>query len=102
MAKGYNYRLDEMRTALSLVQLKRLEPGNAKRRELPHAYRAKLKGLDNLEVPFGNAPTGSANQLFPILLRDRAERMDFMAALARQGIQTSIHQPPVHLYAFFR
>jgi dTDP-4-amino-4,6-dideoxygalactose transaminase len=102
VAKGYNYRLDEMRAALGLVQLKRLEPGNARRRELTHAYRAKLKDLDNLEVPFGNAPAGSAHHLFPILLGESAERADFMAALAKQGIQTSIHYPPVHLFSYYR
>ena len=44
VAKGYNYRLDEMRAALGLVQLERLEAGNARRRELTQAYRAKLTG----------------------------------------------------------
>jgi dTDP-4-amino-4,6-dideoxygalactose transaminase len=102
VAKGYNYRLDEMRAALGLVQLKRLGPGNARRRELTHTYRAKLKDLDNLEVPFLDAPDGSAHHLFPILLKDPAGRADFMAALAKQGIQTSIHYPPVHLFSYYR
>jgi dTDP-4-amino-4,6-dideoxygalactose transaminase len=69
---------------------------------LTHAYCAKLKDLDNLVVPFGNAPAGSAHHLFPILLKDRADRADFMAALAKQGIQTSIHYPPVHLFSYYR
>ena len=102
VAKGYNYRLDEMRAALGLVQLKRLESGNARRRDLTQAYRAKLKDLDYLEVPFRDAPDGSAHHLFPILLKDPAGRADFMAALAKQGIQTSIHYPPVHLFSYYR
>ena len=102
VAKGYNYRLDEMRAALGLVQLKRLESGNARRRELTHAYRAKLKDPDHLEVPFENAPAGSTHHLFPILLKDPARRAEFMAALAKQGIQTSIHYPPVHLFSYYQ
>lgn len=102
VAKGYNYRLDEMRAALGLVQLQRLESGNATRRDLTHAYRGKLKDLDHIEVPFRDAPDGSAHHLFPILLKDPAKRTDFMAALARQGIQTSIHYPPVHLFSYYR
>jgi dTDP-4-amino-4,6-dideoxygalactose transaminase len=102
VARGYNYRLDEMRSALGLVQLKRLEPGNARRQELTYAYRAQLKELDHLEVPFRDFPGGSSHHLFPILLRDRAGRKDFMAALARQSIQTSIHYPPVHLFSHYR
>lgn len=102
VARGYNYRLDEMRAALGLVQLQRLQTGNARRRELTDAYRAKLKDLDYLEVPFRDAPAGSAHHLFPILLRDRDRRTDFMAAVAQQGIQTSIHYPPVHLFTYYR
>jgi dTDP-4-amino-4,6-dideoxygalactose transaminase len=101
-ARGYNYRLDEMRAALGMVQLARLEPGNARRRELTRAYRDKLRGLESLEVPFLDAPDGSAHHLFPILLKENAQRKDFMAALARQGIQTSIHYPPVHLFSYYR
>jgi dTDP-4-amino-4,6-dideoxygalactose transaminase len=102
VARGYNYRLDEMRSALGLVQLKRLEPGNARRQELTYAYRAQLKDLHHLEVPFRDFPGGSAHHLFPILLRDRGRRTDFMAALAQQSIQTSIHYPPVHLFSYYR
>jgi dTDP-4-amino-4,6-dideoxygalactose transaminase len=102
VARGYNYRLDEMRAALGLVQLDRLESGNARRRELTEAYRAQLQDLEGLEIPFRDVPAGSAHHLFPILLRDPARRADFMAALARQGIQTSIHYPPVHLFSYYR
>ena len=102
VAKGYNYRLDEMRAALGLVQLKRLELWNAKRRDLTHAYRGKLKDLDHIEVPFRDAPDGSAHHLFPILLKDPVRRADFMAALAQQGIQTSIHYPPVHAFSHYK
>ncbi len=102
VARGYNYRLDEMRAALGLVQLDRLTSGNARRRELTEAYRVQLQDLDGLEIPFREAPAGSAHHLFPILLREPAQRGDFMAALAREGIQTSIHYPPVHLFSYYR
>ena len=102
VARGYNYRLDEMRSALGLVQLNRLEPGNARRQEVTYAYRAKLEDLDHLVVPFRDFPGGSAHHLFPILLRDCGGRTDFMAALAQQSIQTSIHYPPVHLFSYYR
>ena len=102
VARGYNYRLDELRAALGLVQLHKLPSANARRRELTEAYRAQLPDLDRLEIPFRDAPAGSAHHLFPILLREPSQRADFMAALARQGIQTSIHYPPVHLFSYYR
>lgn len=102
VARGYNYRLDEMRATLGIVQLARLNQGNVRRRELTYAYRQRLGGLARLEVPFLDAPDGSAYHLFPILLKEKVQRRDFMAALARQGIQTSIHYPPVHLFSYYR
>ena len=102
VARGYNYRLDEMRAALGLIQLSRLAPGNARRRELTRAYQPRLSGLAGLKLPFLNAPEGSAHHLFPVLLAEPAARADFMATLARQGIQTSIHYPPVHLFSYYR
>jgi dTDP-4-amino-4,6-dideoxygalactose transaminase len=101
VSKGYNYRLDEMRAALGIVQLRRLEAGNAKRRELALIYRDKLKNLSYVEIPFLGAPKGSTHHLFPILLRDRVRRADFMTTLAGQGIQTSIHYPPVPGFSYY-
>jgi len=100
--KGYNYRLDEMRAALGIVQLKRLEEGNAKRRNLALRYQEILQNMQSLELPFAGAPEGSTYHLFPVLLKDGTQRPDFMAALARQGIQTSVHYPPVHLFSYYR
>src|SRR5208337_1045721 len=101
VARGYNYRLDEMRAALGIVQLRRVELGNAKRREITLSYRENLKNSEFLEIPFLGAPEGSVHHLFPVLLRDETRRADFMAALAGQGIQTSIHYPPVHRFSSY-
>ena len=101
VARGYNYRLDEMRAALGIVQLRRVKAENAKRRELVFIYRDKLKNFDYVEIPFLGAPEGSTHHLFPILLRDGSRRTDFMVALAKQGIQTSIHYPPVHRFSSY-
>ena len=103
VAKGYNYRLDEMRAAWAWWPTE--APGTGKRSTTgvdSCLHRAKLKDLDNIEVPFGDTPDGLAHHLFPILLKEPAERANFMAALAQQGIQTSIHYPPVHLFSYYR
>jgi dTDP-4-amino-4,6-dideoxygalactose transaminase len=102
VARGYNYRLDEMRAALGMVQLQRLEEGNRRRRELTLAYHDQLRGLKEIEIPFQEAPEGSTHHIFPILLKDGARRPEFMATLARQGIQTSIHYPPIHRFTHYQ
>jgi dTDP-4-amino-4,6-dideoxygalactose transaminase len=101
-ARGYNYRLDELRAALGLVQLRRLAAGNAKRRELTRRYREALQPMSELELPFLNAPEGSSHHLFPVLLRDPRLRGDFMQHLAQDGIQTSVHYPPIPRFSFYQ
>jgi dTDP-4-amino-4,6-dideoxygalactose transaminase len=102
VARGYNYRIDEMRAALGTVQLERLERGNALRWDLIRSYREQLSSPGFLELPFLEAAPGSAHHLFPILLKEGLDRPAFMQTLARQGIQTSIHYPPVHHFSHYR
>jgi dTDP-4-amino-4,6-dideoxygalactose transaminase len=90
-----------MRAALGMVQLRKVEAGNTKRREIILTYREKLKNLQFIEIPFLAAPEGSAHHLFPVLLQDGVRRADFMATLAGQGIQTSIHYPPIHRFSSY-
>jgi len=101
VSRGYNYRLDEMRAALGTVQLGKVKAGNAKRREITLTYRERLNNLEFMEIPFLAAPEGSVHHLFPVLLREGTRRADFMAALAGQGIQTSIHYPPIHRFSSY-
>lgn len=102
VALGYNYRIDEMRSALGLVQLARLEAGNHRRQELVDNYRRALAGLPGLSVPFRDWPHVSSNYIFPILLDDASRRPAFIESLKAEGIQTSIHYPPIHLFAYYR
>ncbi|MDI6853492.1 MAG: DegT/DnrJ/EryC1/StrS family aminotransferase [Deltaproteobacteria bacterium] len=103
VAQGYNYRLDDLRAALGLVQLARLEAANQERRRLTLFYREKLQELGRVEIPFlAEKVDTSSCHIFPILLPTTADRSRFMAHLAESGIQTSIHYPPVHNFTYYR
>jgi dTDP-4-amino-4,6-dideoxygalactose transaminase len=101
VALGFNYRIDEPRAALANARLKRLDAENARRAELASRYR------ETLTMP-GVAPTlpprdglRSSHHLFTILLDEEIERDELRRALARRGIQTSLHYPPVHLMTLY-
>ncbi len=102
VAPGYNYRIDEMRSALGLVQLTRLEDSNRRRQAIVDSYRETLRRIPGLSVPFAGWPYVSSNYIFPILLDDSARRSRFIEALRSEGIQTSIHYPPIHLFTYYR
>src|SRR5256714_2588439 len=49
---GFNYRLDEVRAVLGLVQLRRLPEENAARGRILAGYREALAGEHGLTMPF--------------------------------------------------
>jgi dTDP-4-amino-4,6-dideoxygalactose transaminase len=103
VAHGFNYRLDEIRAAVGLVQLRRLEERNVARAQIVARYRGALDGLGGIEMPFPPAAESKpAHHLAAILLPPRRSRGEVRAALAERGIQTSVHYPPTHRFSSFR
>jgi dTDP-4-amino-4,6-dideoxygalactose transaminase len=99
---GYNYRFDEMRAAIGLIQLKKLELNNQKRATASRLYREKLAAIEELHIPFGEVQARSAHHLFPIILGTNIDRHAFMEFMQANGIQTSIHYPPIHTFSGYR
>ncbi|NUQ84515.1 MAG: DegT/DnrJ/EryC1/StrS family aminotransferase [Anaerolineales bacterium] len=100
---GYNYRIDEIRSSLGREQLKKLPRNNRLRREKTALYRQLLAELSpEIVVPFEEHPGVSACHLLPILLPDGTPRESFMENMKAQGIQTSIHYPPIHRFSAYR
>lgn len=99
---GYNYRLDELRAAIGLSQLDRLLGWNSKRRELTKIYRRLIEEqVPNIRVPFEPGHASSAH-LMPILLPPEADKELLMRILRKDGIQTSIHYPPIHKFTLYQ
>ncbi len=98
---GFNYRIDEIRSALGRVQLSKLNANNARRKAITHAYWQGLSGC-GIGLPFQNTPGIPSYHIFPILLPEGADRKAFIDAMRAVGVQTSIHYPPIHTFTFFR
>ncbi len=92
---GLNYRMDEMRAAIGLVQLDKLPAGNARRKELTERYRHNLAD-SGIAIPFANLQVDhvSAYHILPVLLPVETERNAVVEGLKAEGIQSSIHYPP--------
>ena len=99
---GFNYRLDELRAAVGLVQLHHLPEWNRMRKALAQAYRQKLSSeAPSILVPFDEGHPTTAH-LMPVVLPENCRREAVMDSLRRSGIQSSIHYPPVHLFSYYR
>ena len=99
---GYNYRIDEIRAALGTVQLSKLERNNERRRHLTQIYRDLLQELPQISVPFSDHPGITSAHIMPILLPLGSNRVEFMENMKSQGIQTSIHYPPIHKFTSYQ
>jgi len=98
---GYNYRIDEIHSALGLVQLGKLENNNARRKDITGQYREGL-AASGVGLPFRDCRGRPAYHIFPILLPEGVDRLKFIEAMKLDGIQTSIHYPPVHKFSYYR
>ena len=99
---GYNYRTTEIQSALGLVQLKKLDRNNRKRKRLVEIYMNGLQRIEEISIPFSQLKGHPSYHLFPILVAPRIDRNKVMERLKSFGIQTSLHYPPAHLFSFYR
>lgn len=97
LAHGYNYRIDDLHSALGREQLKKLDRNNQRRREMTALYWQKLQPLESRGwiVPFRKTATleFSACHLLTVVAPDADTRWRCAEALKAAGIQTSLHYP---------
>ncbi len=101
---GFNYRLDEPRSALALSRLARLEQDIETRRGLVREYRRRLAEIDGVIVPYRDEDVAQSScYVMPILVRE-AERRDEVRELlrTRHGVQTSVFYPAIHEFTAYR
>lgn len=102
VAPGLNYRIDEMRSALGLVQLSKLDKANQSRTDLVHHYYERLDGVKGITIPFRNFTRGKPNfHIMPIMLDDNIDRVKLITSMKEDGIQTSIHYPVIQKFTAY-
>jgi dTDP-4-amino-4,6-dideoxygalactose transaminase len=98
---GFNYRLDELRAALGVVQISRLDELNDARAKLAARYRERL-AAGRFAIPSFGERGRSAHHLAPVLARSTDERNRARARLREQQIQSSVHYPAIHRFSYYR
>lgn len=98
---GFNYRLDEVRAAIGIEQLKKLPAATEKRISAAKMLRETISnlGIGGLEIPFATPRGNPAHHLFAILLPPHVNRSAFRQKMAANGIQTSVHYPPLYRFS---
>ena len=101
---GFNYRMPELSAAIARAQLRKLTQHNAVRNRLFARYVKKLGNAPALTLPFASTvdQDPGSRHLMPIVLKCPEDRLNFREALKRQGIQSSLHYPPIYSFSYYR
>ena len=101
---GYNYRMDDIRASIGIVQLDKIGNDLIKRDKVRQQYIALLSSFEDIIVPFQDCIEFSSNYIFPIVLKNSSveKRNMVRLKLAESGIQTSVHYPPVHRFSIYK
>ena len=98
---GYNYRLDEIRAAIGIEQLKKQAGFTTTRKKIDARYRNLLaEKAPSIRIPFADYVGDTCYHIFPVLVP--GDRETIMHALKKQGIQTSIHYKPIHAFTSYQ
>jgi len=91
---GINSRMDEIQAAITGINLKHVDDGNAEHNEIAAKYIAGIKN-SKIKIPEVRPNTYHVFHVFPLICDDRKALHDY---LEEQGIHTQIHYPiPCHL-----
>ncbi|MDQ0090663.1 perosamine synthetase [Paenibacillus anaericanus] len=95
---GYKYHMNDLQAAIGLVQLKKLDQLNGRRREIAERYQAELKDLQWMELPEEKPYAKSSWHLFQIKFIEENLRDRMITHLQEHNIATGVHYYPCHLH----
>lgn len=98
---GYNYRLTDIQAILGLSQLQRLDDYVARRHAIAKRYDDLLAALP-LVLPYQSPNAHSALHLYPVQIKDAAQRRKVFEGMRTAGVGVNVHYIPVHLQPYYR
>jgi perosamine synthetase len=100
---GFNYRLDDVRAAIGLGQLEKLDEILALRSSVAERYGELLGDIEGLELP---CPDDAEHErswfVYVVALPPGTNREAVIAALGERGVQTARYLPCIHLQPYMR
>jgi dTDP-4-amino-4,6-dideoxygalactose transaminase len=102
---GYKYNMTDIAAAIGLHQLARSDWLLERRREIAQRYTEAFSRWPELETPPNPAHVEHAWHLYMLRLRPEQLTMtrdEFIQALTKANIGSSVHFIPLHLHPFYR
>ena len=101
---GYNYRLDEIRAALGITQLKRIKKINELRKKASLYYYKNLLNIPGIILPDMVNDKSHSYHLYTIRVKSpyKLSRNQLFKKLKDNGIRTTVYWMPVHKYTAYQ
>ena len=101
---GYKYNLTDVQAALALAQMRRADTMRARREQIAARYTAALSGVEGVRTPEAAPGVRHAWHLYQIEMADgaRIDRNGLALKLREDGIGTSVHFKPLHLFPWYQ
>lgn len=102
---GYKYNLTDIAAAIGIEQLKKCDRFVEARRRIASMYHESFADLPEIRRPGCGPDVQHAWHLYVIQLeleRLRITRNEFIEALKKENIGTSVHFIPLHLHPYYR
>lgn len=102
---GYNFRMDDLRASIGVVQLSKLQADLNKRSLVREWYLHELESLsEKIWVPFQDNLHFVSNYIFPIVIKPSGSitRDIVRDYLHDNEIQTSVHYPAIHRFSIYQ
>ena len=102
--QGYNYRLDEIRAALGITQLKRIKKINGLRKKASSYYNKNLQNIPGIILPDMVNDKTHSYHLYTIRVTKpyKLSRNQLFKKLKDNGIRTTVYWMPIHKYTAYR
>lgn len=107
LAPGFKYNLPDPLATLGLTQLARLDHMQQRRDELAARYTERLDDMRGIDLPARPMHDGDRHSwcMYAIMVDERrsgVRRDEFIEALTKEQIGTSVHYIPTHLFSAYR
>jgi perosamine synthetase len=99
---GYNYRLDEMSSALGCSQMKRLHTFLSQRAQVAKMYTERLRKFDWVRPPVVLPQVLISWFVYVVTLAEHIDRDSVMARMEAEGVPVRAYFEPMHLQPYIR
>lgn len=97
---GWKYNMDNVKAALLIHQVKKIEKHWKRREEIAQKYRKAFEKLE-IEMPREYKNSKHGRHIFPIWV-DAQKRNAVLNYLNKNGVGAVINYPAIHLFSFYR